>query len=45
MTGRAILFGLVGLITVFALMLWNGFFMHGDHEVECLPSAECEAAE
>ena len=30
MSGHAILAGILGLGAIFALMVWNGLFMHGD---------------
>jgi hypothetical protein len=42
MTGRAILFGVIGMIALAALMFWNGAFMHGD-PVE--PPLESESTE
>jgi hypothetical protein len=44
-TRRAIVLGAVVAITLFAFMIYDGWFMKGDYEVECLPYAQCEAAE
>jgi len=33
------LFGIIGLVVIFALMFWNGMFMHGD-PIESLQETE-----
>jgi len=43
MIRRAILFGCLAVILLFAFMIYDGWFMKGDYEVECLPYAECES--
>ncbi len=45
MIRKAILVGVLAVIVLFAFMIYDGWFMKGDADVECLPYAECESVD
>lgn len=45
MIRKAILVGVLAVIALFAFMIYDGWFMKGDTDVECLPYAECESVD
>ena len=45
MTRKAILVGCLGVVIVFAFLIYYGWPMMGNPEIECLPYAECESVD